>query len=157
MTRIFYYSHLSYFNPFMLKNPSNKLSSSWYCRNSSPYMHLLLGSLSKSYWSSVMPPLLYYACQPSSCICKGPMGGSRWSDALLCLTENCRWSRRTHRIYLPNYFLLGCYPPRGRDVPWSVWGKLGFWPFQTWLLGRIPGWCRWLLSPYWWHPRPWSW
>ena len=48
MTHIFFPFNLSSFNPVMLKNPSNKFSSSWNCCNSYLYMHLRLGSFSKS-------------------------------------------------------------------------------------------------------------
>ena len=142
MIRIFFSFYLSSYNPLMLTNPSNKLYLSCNCCNYSPYMHLFLGSLSKSYWWSVVSHSLSGTWITSSCIYKGPPVGSIWSDALLCLTENCRWSRRTHRLYFPNYFLVGCHPQVGRYYPWYVWVRLGFCPSQKWLLGRIPGWCR---------------
>ena len=78
-------------------------------------------------------------CLPYSYPRKGPPDQSSWSNAILCLTENWRWYRRAHRLYLLNYFLLGCHPLGERDVLWSIWSKLGFWPFHMWLLGRIAG------------------
>ena len=157
MTCIYFSFHISSFNPIMLTNTSNKLSSSWNCCNSSPYMNLFWGSFSNSSWWYVISPLLSYACRPSSYIREGYLGCSIWSDALLCLTEKFQWYRRTHRIYLPNYFSLVCHPLGGRYFPWSVLVKLGSWPFQTWLLGRVTGWCCWLLSHYQWRPWPGSW
>ena len=72
MTHIFFPFNLSSFNPVMLKNPSNKFSSSWNCFNSYLYMHLRLGSFSKSSWWYVMSQSLYFSWNPPSCLCKGP-------------------------------------------------------------------------------------
>ena len=138
MTSIYFSFHLKYFNTLMLTNPSNKLSLSWNYFNYSLYMYLFLGFLSKSTWWYIILPSLSDAYWPSSCLCKGPMGCSSWYNALLCLTENPQWYRRMRRIYFLNFLLLGCHPLGGIYFPLSVWGKLGFWPFKMWLLGKNP-------------------
>ena len=157
MFSLLFFFNSFYLNSLMLKNPSNKLSSSWNCCNFSPYMNLFWDSLSNSYWWSVMSPSLYDACLPSYFLFKVRLGRSRWSDALVWLTVNFRWSWRKLRIYISNCFPLEYHPLGGIDSPWSVWDKLLFWSFQTWPLRRITGWCHWLLSHSQWCPRPGSW
>ena len=55
---VYFSFRISFFNPLMLTNLSNKLSSSWNFCSSSPYMHKFWESFSNLYWWSVMTPSL---------------------------------------------------------------------------------------------------
>ena len=157
MTPISFSFHLSYFNPLMLTNMSNKLFSSYNCCNFSPCMYLFLWSLQKSSWWYVMYP---YFSEYMFTLLLFPLGTPMLFQMVRCsflpygkfpvVSED-------HWIYSPKCFLLVCHPLGGRNIPWSFWGRLWFWTFYTWMLGNIPGWCHWLMSHYWWRSWPGHW